>query len=63
MYIIILEQEDYRRIYGVFDNYIQAEAIKNKLKKYNEMCEYGELKIYEYEINKLYIKENMEEIR
>lgn len=63
MYILILEQEDYRRIYGIFDNYLIAEENKKNLLKYNEMCEYGELKIYEYEINRLYMKENETDIR
>lgn len=63
IYILILEQEDYSRIYGVFDNYIEAEQTKLNLLKFNEMCKYGELRIYNYETNKLYMEENQNYIK
>lgn len=63
VYILILIQEDYQRIYGIFDNYIQASEELKNLQLYNEYCHYGELKIFRYDINALYMKENNEEIK
>lgn len=62
VYVLILEQEDYSRIYGIYENYLKAEEDLNNLKRYNEMCDYGTLHIYRYDIDKLYIKDKREPV-
>lgn len=54
VFILIKEEEDYRTIYGIFTTIIEAMTQKNMLKKYNEYCNYGELKIYRYNLNEVY---------
>lgn len=54
IYVLILEQEDYTRVYGIFTTYIEAETQKAMLLKYNESCNYGELHIYSYKLNTIY---------
>lgn len=62
LYALIYEEEDYSRIYGIYNDYILCYDDLLNLRKYNESISYGKLKIIGFNVNKLYSKENLKYI-
>lgn len=60
LFLLIEQQEDYTKIYGIYDDYQKAEIDYYNLKKYNVI--YGKLNIYKLDANKFYSNENYERV-
>lgn len=60
LFLLIRQDVDFSTIYGIYNDYIQAESDYYNLKKYTVI--YGELHIFKLDVNKFYQDENYEKV-